>query len=46
VDELSFRCGQVSVRREAANVLPVIVGIRDSAVGGKGVRENWGSGVS
>jgi hypothetical protein len=29
VDELSFRCGQMSVRREAANVLPVIVGIRD-----------------
>jgi hypothetical protein len=32
VDELSFRCGQMSVRREAGNVLPVIVGIRDSAV--------------
>jgi hypothetical protein len=32
VDELSFRCGQMSVRREAANVLPVIAGIRDSAV--------------
>jgi hypothetical protein len=32
VDELSFRCGQMSVRREAANALPVIVGIRDSAV--------------
>jgi hypothetical protein len=30
VDELSFRCGQMSVRREAANVLPVIVSIRDS----------------
>jgi hypothetical protein len=29
VDELSFRCGQMSVRREAANVLPVIVDIRD-----------------
>jgi hypothetical protein len=26
VDELSFRCGQMSVRREAANVLPIIVG--------------------
>ena len=32
MDELSFRCGQMSVRREAANVLPVIAGIRDSAV--------------
>jgi hypothetical protein len=32
VDELSFHCGQVSVRREAANVLPIIAGIRDSAV--------------
>jgi hypothetical protein len=32
VDELSFRCGQMSVRREAANVLPIIAGIRDSAV--------------
>jgi hypothetical protein len=32
VDELPFRCGQMSVRREAANVLPVIAGIRDSAV--------------
>jgi hypothetical protein len=32
VDELSFRCGQMSVRREAANVLPVIAGTRDSAV--------------
>jgi hypothetical protein len=28
----SFRCGQMSVRREAANVLPIIVGIRDGAV--------------
>jgi hypothetical protein len=34
VDEPSFRCGQVSVRREAANVLPIIAGIRQcSAVG-------------
>jgi hypothetical protein len=32
VDELSFRCGQMPVRREAANVLPIIAGIRDSAV--------------
>ena len=34
MDELSFQarllgCGQMSVRREAANVLPVIVGIRE-----------------
>jgi hypothetical protein len=27
----SFRCGQMPVRREAANVLPITVGIRDSA---------------
>jgi hypothetical protein len=34
VDELSFRCGQMSVRREAANMLPIIAGIRQcSAVG-------------
>ena len=26
MDELSFRCGQMSVRREAANMLPIIVG--------------------
>jgi hypothetical protein len=32
MDELSFRCGQMSLRREAANVLPIIAGIRDSAV--------------
>jgi hypothetical protein len=32
VDERSFRCGQMSVRREAASVLPIIAGIRDSAV--------------
>jgi hypothetical protein len=43
VDELSFRCGQMSVRREAANMLPIIVGIRDSAVqllDARGVTEN------
>ena len=34
MDELSFRCGQMSLRREAANVLPIIAGIRQcSAVG-------------
>jgi hypothetical protein len=32
VDELYFRCGQMSVRREAANMLPVIAGFRDGAV--------------
>jgi hypothetical protein len=26
----SFRCGQMPVRREAANVLPIVVGIRRS----------------
>jgi hypothetical protein len=31
VDGRSFRCGQMSVRREAANVLPIIAGT--SAVG-------------
>jgi hypothetical protein len=30
----SFRCGQMSVRREAANVLPVIAGTRDGVVVG------------
>jgi hypothetical protein len=25
VDELSFRCGQMSVRKEAANVLPLLL---------------------
>jgi hypothetical protein len=29
---LYFRCGQMSVRRESANVLRIIAGIRDSAV--------------
>jgi hypothetical protein len=32
VDEFFFRCGQMSVRREAVNVLPIIAAIRDSAV--------------
>ena len=50
MDELSFRCGQMSVRREAANVLPVIAGIRDSAVQlvsilGSVVMSVWGMGM-
>jgi hypothetical protein len=50
VDELSFRCGQMSVRREAANVLPVIAGIRDSVVQlvsilGSVVMSVWGMGM-
>jgi hypothetical protein len=36
VDERSFRCGQMSVRREAANVLPIIAGTRQC--GAVGVR--------
>ena len=32
MDELSFRCGQMSVR-EAANVLPIIAGIREPVCG-------------
>jgi hypothetical protein len=50
VDELSFRCGQMSVLREAANVLPVIAGIRDSVVQlvsilGSVVMSVWGMGM-
>jgi hypothetical protein len=50
VDELSFRCGQMSVHREAANMLPIIAGIRDSAVQlvsvlGSVVMSVWGMGM-
>jgi hypothetical protein len=49
VDELSFRYGLMSVRREAANVLPVTVGIRDKVVQlvsvlGRVVMSVWGMG--
>ena len=49
MDELSFRYGLMSVRREAANVLPVIVGIRDKVVQlvsvlGRVVMSVWGMG--
>jgi hypothetical protein len=45
VDELSFRCGQMSVRREAANMLPIIAGIRQCSAVDEGEGNSVGSKV-